>query len=91
MSVRPHDLAVQISAARDLETFRLPLDAARRKAREVINNPTRNGLTSVVRAGPKFEIVAENALNDYSLSSPAISNGQIFIRTSQTLYCIGKK
>ena len=50
-----------------------------------------DGLTSVVRAGPKFEVLAENALNDYSLSSPAISNGQIFIRTSQNLYCIGKK
>ena len=50
-----------------------------------------DGLTSVVRAGPKFEVLAENALNDYSLSSPAISDGQIFIRTSQNLYCIGKK
>jgi outer membrane protein assembly factor BamB len=50
-----------------------------------------DGLTSVVRAGPKFEILAENALNDYCLSSPAISDGQIFIRTSQALYCIGKK
>jgi outer membrane protein assembly factor BamB len=49
------------------------------------------GLTSVVRAGPKFEVLAENPLNDYCLSSPAISDGQIFIRTSQHLYCIGKK
>jgi outer membrane protein assembly factor BamB len=49
------------------------------------------GLTSVVRAGAKFEVLAENMLNDYCLSSPAISDGQIFIRTSQTLYCIGKK
>ncbi len=50
-----------------------------------------DGLTSVVRAGAKFEVLAENMLNDYCLSSPAISDGQIFIRTSQTLYCIGKK
>ena len=50
-----------------------------------------DGLTSVVRAGPKFEVLAENALNDYCLSSPAISDGQIFIRTSQHLYCVGKK
>lgn len=50
-----------------------------------------DGLTSVVQAGPKFELLAENALNDYSLSSPAISDGQIFIRTSQHLYCIGVK
>jgi outer membrane protein assembly factor BamB len=50
-----------------------------------------DGLTSVVKAGPTFEIVAENPLNDYCLSSPAISDGQIFIRTSSNLYCIGKK
>jgi outer membrane protein assembly factor BamB len=50
-----------------------------------------DGLTSVIKAGPKFEILAENALNDYCLSSPAISDGQIFIRTTGALYCIGKK
>jgi outer membrane protein assembly factor BamB len=49
-----------------------------------------DGLTSVVRAGPKFEVLAENPLSDYCLSSPAISDGQIFIRTSQHLYSIGK-
>jgi outer membrane protein assembly factor BamB len=50
-----------------------------------------DGLTSVVKAGPTFELLAENALEDYCLSSPAISDGQIFIRTAQNLYCIGKK
>lgn len=50
-----------------------------------------DGLTTVVRAGPKFEVLAENSLNDYCLSSPAISEGQIFIRTTQHLYCIGKR
>jgi len=50
-----------------------------------------DGLTTVVKAGPKFEVLAENSLNDYCLSSPAISDGQIYIRTAQHLYCIGKK
>ncbi len=50
-----------------------------------------DGLTSVVKAGPQFEILAENALNDYTLSSPAISDGQIFMRTAQHLYCFGKR
>ena len=49
------------------------------------------GLTTVIKAGPKFEVLSENALNDYCLSSPAISDGQIFIRTAQNLYCIGKR
>jgi outer membrane protein assembly factor BamB len=50
-----------------------------------------DGVTTVFRAGPKFELLAENNLDDYTLSSPAISGGQIFLRTSQYLYCIGKQ
>ncbi len=50
-----------------------------------------DGLTTVLKAGDKFEVVAESDLKDYCLSSPAISDGQIFIRTTQFLYCIGKR
>jgi outer membrane protein assembly factor BamB len=50
-----------------------------------------DGLTTVLRAGPKFEVLAENDLEDYCLSSPSISEGQIFIRTAQHLYSIGKR
>jgi outer membrane protein assembly factor BamB len=50
-----------------------------------------DGLTSVIRSGPKFEILAENNLDDYTLSSPAISEGQIFIRTTAALWAIGKR
>jgi len=50
-----------------------------------------DGLTTVVKAGPKFEVLAENSLEEYCLSSPAISDGQIFIRTTNHLYCIGKR
>ncbi|MBO0727258.1 MAG: PQQ-like beta-propeller repeat protein [Blastocatellia bacterium] len=49
------------------------------------------GLTTVYKAGPQFEILAENSLNDYCLSSVAISEGQLFIRTASYLYCIGKR
>jgi outer membrane protein assembly factor BamB len=49
------------------------------------------GLTSVYRAGPKFELLAQNPLNDYCLSSPAISEGQIFIRTTGHLWAIGQR
>lgn len=50
-----------------------------------------DGLTTVIKAGPEFEVLAENHLEEYTLSSPAISDGQIFIRTTKHLYCIGKK
>jgi outer membrane protein assembly factor BamB len=49
------------------------------------------GLTSVIKAGPEFEILAENNMNEYVLSSIAISDGQIFLRTDKALYCIGKR
>jgi outer membrane protein assembly factor BamB len=48
-----------------------------------------DGVTVVVKAGPVFQVVAENDLDDYTLSSPAISDGQIFIRTAKFLFCIG--
>lgn len=50
-----------------------------------------DGVTSVAKAGPAFEILAENALEDYSLSSPALSDGQIFLRTTGALWAIGKR
>ena len=50
-----------------------------------------DGVTTVFRAGPKFELLAENNMEDYTLSSVAISGGQIFLRTEQFLYCIGKR
>ena len=50
-----------------------------------------DGVTSVVRAGPKFEILAENDFGEYTLSSPAVSEGQIFIRTDTALYAIGSR
>lgn len=49
--------------------------------------------THVVKAAPKFERVATNPLGEEKEScyaSPAISRGQIFIRTLGNLYCIGK-
>ena len=50
-----------------------------------------DGVTTVVAAGPKFEVLAENELHEYTLSSPAISDGRIYIKTSGHLYAIGKK
>lgn len=49
-----------------------------------------DGLTTVIKAGPKFEVLAENDLADYTLSSPAISDGHIFLRTEKNLFCIGR-
>ena len=50
-----------------------------------------DGLTVVVKTGPTFQVLGENDFDDYTLSSPAISDGQIFIRTSKFLYAIGAR
>jgi outer membrane protein assembly factor BamB len=50
-----------------------------------------DGVTTVFRAGPKFEVIAENDLKDYTLSSVAISEGQLFLRTRGSLWAIGQR
>jgi len=47
------------------------------------------GITHVLKAGPTFEVVSRNPLDDECYSSPAISQGQIFVRTNRFLFCIG--
>jgi outer membrane protein assembly factor BamB len=49
------------------------------------------GLTTVLKAGPRFEVLGENALSDTTLATPAVAGGQIFIRTAKKLYCLGKR
>jgi len=48
------------------------------------------GKTFVLKTGPKFELVATNDLSDAGFATPAVCGGQIFLRTSRFLYCIGK-
>jgi outer membrane protein assembly factor BamB len=48
-----------------------------------------NGDTIVVKAGKSPEVVARNAIGERALASPAISNGRIFIRTDDHVFCIG--
>jgi outer membrane protein assembly factor BamB len=48
------------------------------------------GKTYVLKTGPKFEVVAQNDLNDGGFASPAICGGRIYLRTDQHLYCIGQ-
>jgi len=48
------------------------------------------GLTRVLAANPdRYEVLAENKLGERSNSTPAVSNGNIFVRTFEGLYCIG--
>jgi outer membrane protein assembly factor BamB len=49
-----------------------------------------SGDTFVLRAAPKFEIIATNPLGELSNSTLALSNGEIFLRTHAALYCIAE-
>jgi hypothetical protein len=53
----------------------------------------RNGDTHVLAAKPKFELLSTNSLGkgEQTNSSIAVSNGELFIRTFQHLYCISEK
>ncbi|MGF1577846.1 MAG: PQQ-binding-like beta-propeller repeat protein [Gemmataceae bacterium] len=54
------------------------------------------GTTTVVKLGGKMKIIARNELNDRIVTTPAIANGRIYLRSDNikgenTLYAIGKK
>jgi outer membrane protein assembly factor BamB len=49
-----------------------------------------SGDTIILRAAPKFEIIATNPLGELSNSTSAFSDGEIFLRTHAALYCIAE-
>jgi hypothetical protein len=49
-----------------------------------------DGVTWVVKGSDEYELVSENTLGEAAYASPAVSRGQIFIRTIGHLWCIGK-
>lgn len=49
-----------------------------------------SGDTLLLRAAPKYELLASNPLGELSNSTPAFSDGQVFIRTHAALYCVAE-
>jgi outer membrane protein assembly factor BamB len=49
------------------------------------------GETIVLKAGRQPEVLARNDLGERLIASPAISNGQLFIRSDGQLFAIGKR
>jgi outer membrane protein assembly factor BamB len=49
-----------------------------------------DGVTTVIRQGAQFQVLATNDLDEYTLSSLVPVNGQIFARTDFTLWAIGQ-
>jgi outer membrane protein assembly factor BamB len=49
------------------------------------------GEVRVMKAGPEFELLAENPVGEICMATPAISGGVLFIRTKDTLIAAGRK
>lgn len=47
-----------------------------------------DGLTYVVKAGPEFEILETNSLDELCIATPSVVGGRLLIRTLTKLYCV---
>jgi len=49
------------------------------------------GLTTVLKPGPRYEEITKNPLDGKTMASIAVSQGNFFLRSGDTLYCIGNQ
>jgi len=49
--------------------------------------PNQSGDVLVLRASPKFEVLATNSVNEPTNASLAASDGDLFLRTDNRLWC----
>jgi outer membrane protein assembly factor BamB len=59
-------------------------------ANEKLYYTSEEGGVYVIKAGPAFELVAENTLGEIAMATPAISEGTLFFRTRSNLIAIGR-
>lgn len=90
-----------VKAATGEEVFVQPLSTERRN--RVFASPilaegrfyfvSRDQGVFVVAAQPRFELLARNTLGDSSVfnATPAVADGQFYLRSDTHLYCIGKR
>ncbi len=52
--------------------------------------PGEDGDIFVIRAGPKFELLGKNSMGQLLMSTPAISDGMMFVRAQNDLFAIGR-
>jgi hypothetical protein len=50
-----------------------------------------DGTTFVLKAADEFEVVAKNPLGEECHATPAVSGGQLFVRSAGHLWCVGVK
>ncbi|MFQ5415300.1 MAG: PQQ-binding-like beta-propeller repeat protein [Phycisphaerae bacterium] len=60
-------------------------------ARDRVYIVGRNGKTAVIKRGTEFHVLATNTLDDDFSASPAIVDGELYLRGAKYLYCIAEK
>jgi outer membrane protein assembly factor BamB len=67
------------------EVFSSPVGAAGR-----VYITDRSGKTAVLKHGTTYEVLAANSIDDGVDASPALADGDIYLRSHNFLYCIGE-
>lgn len=83
-SGKPHYQVQRIAKAMG-EVFASPVGADGR-----VYIVARDGVTTVIKHGTTYEVLAENSLDDGFDASPALVDGEIFMRGYKYLYAIGQ-
>jgi outer membrane protein assembly factor BamB len=60
-------------------------------ANDKIYFTSEEGSVYVIKAGPVFELLAENTLGETAMATPAISEGVLFFRTRGHLVAVGSQ
>jgi outer membrane protein assembly factor BamB len=88
---------VELATGRTVWEERLPATASAGeiwgsmvRAGDLLYVVNQSGDTFVLKASPKFELIATNPVGELSNSTPALSRGQVFLRTHQSLWCFGQ-
>lgn len=50
-----------------------------------------DGVVTVAQAGPEFRLLAKNTVGEALVASPALCQGEIFLRGARHLFCVGAK
>lgn len=53
--------------------------------------PASDGTTFILKPGDEYELVQKNALGEELHATPAVSDGRLFVRTANGLWCLGEK
>ena len=85
-----------MKSGKEVWTERLPRNRQVYSASPVVANgklyvTREDGRTFILSSGETPKLLGENSVREYTYATPAFADGQIFLRTSDFLICIGKK